>query len=43
MLIAALQVKIRRPLQVIPVFEHGGMAHPGIEPDIENIGLLDEG
>jgi hypothetical protein len=42
-LIAAFQVKIRRPLQIIPVFEDGGMADPGIEPDIQNIGLLDEG
>jgi hypothetical protein len=42
-LIAAFQVKIGRPGQIIPVFEDGGMADPGIEPDIENVGLFDEG
>jgi hypothetical protein len=39
-LIAAFQVKIRRPGQVIAVFQDGGVADTGIEPDIQNVGLL---
>ena len=42
MLIAALQVKIRRPSQIRSLLQYGCMTHTGIEPHIKNIGLFNK-
>ena len=40
MLIRTFQVNLRGPLQVVTLVEYTAMGHPGIKPDIENIGNL---
>src|SRR5207248_4480676 len=39
-LIGAFQVQLRRPAQLGPRFEHGGVAAAGVEPDVEDVRLL---
>ncbi len=40
MLIRSLYVKIRRPAELIPCFEHCGMGGTGIEPHIHDVLLF---
>ena len=39
-LVVSLEVHVGRGAEVRPVFQHGGMAHTGIEPDVEDVRLL---
>ncbi len=41
-LITALQIKVGRPAELLTGFENRRVAHPGVEPDIEDVGLLSE-
>jgi hypothetical protein len=43
MLIAPLQIKVGGSPQIGPGFQHAGVAHPGIKPDIQDIGLFPKG
>jgi hypothetical protein len=40
MLVAAFQVQVRRPAQVGRCLQHGGMADPGVEPDVQDVVFL---
>src|SRR5690242_11707977 len=41
-LIGALEVQLRRPAQLGPRLEHGGVAAAGVEPHVEDVRLLAE-
>ena len=42
MLVAALQIEISRRGQFLALLEHRGEAHPGVEPDVQDVALLVE-
>ena len=40
MLIAPLEIHVRRPAEVVVAVEHGGVGRPRVEPHVENVLLL---